>query len=189
MKLNSRLLIFTTIIVFIATLSKLLFAPRLEFAGFSPIIAIALFAGMMIKEKKLSFLLPLLALVISDSLIQVFYLAGWFQFEGFYHFQWVNYGLLLLSTFIGWEMKGKNYSRILTGSVMAATLFFLLSNTAVWAAHEGYQHPMTLGGLMACLGDGLPFYKNSMIATLLYVPVLIATYNYLIKKSLSLKLA
>jgi hypothetical protein len=176
-------------IVLIATLSKILFAPRLEFAGFSPIIAVALFAGMMIKEKKLSFLLPLLALVISDSLIQAFYLAGWFQFGGFYHFQWVNYSLLLLSTLIGWEMKGKNYSRILTGSVIASTLFFLLSNIAVWAAHEGYQHPMTLGGLIACLGDGLPFYKNSLIATLLYVPVLIATYNYLLKKSFSFKLA
>lgn len=189
MKLNSRLLIFTLFVVLIATLSKILFAPRLEFSGFSPVIAIALFAGMIIKEKKLSFLLPLVALLISDALIQVFYMAGWFQFGGFYHFQWVNYSLLLLSTLIGWQMKGKNYSRILTGSVVAATLFFLLSNVAVWAAHEGYQHPMTFAGLLACLGDGLPFYKNSLIATILYVPVLIASYNYLVKRSVSLKLA
>lgn len=188
MKLNSRLVIFTAFIVLIATLSKILFAARLEFSGFSPIIAIALFSGMVIKEKKMSFLLPLLALVISDLLIEVFYKAGWFQFGGFYHFQYVNYSLLLLCTLVGWSLKGNNIGRLLTGVIIAPTLFFLFSNMAVWAAHEGYQHPMTFQGLLACLGDGLPFYKNSLIATLLYTPVLIITYNYLLKKNISYKL-
>jgi hypothetical protein len=189
MKLNTRLILFGVLVVLIATVSKILFAPRLAFSGFSPIIAIALFSGMIMKEKKLSFLFPLLVLLISDGLIQLFYQAGWFQFEGFYRFQWVNYSLLLLSTLIGWKLKGKNYGRIFAGSLIASTLFFLCSNFFVWTTNGGYQRPLTFDGLLLCLGDGLPFYKNELIATLLYLPILIVVYNFLLKKRYSLKLA
>src|SRR5258705_13608797 len=64
MKINGRLIVFTLILIALQTTCKLLFAPRLEWSGFSPFIAIALFSGFVMKERNISFVLPLLALFI-----------------------------------------------------------------------------------------------------------------------------
>ncbi|HEX3025297.1 MAG TPA: DUF6580 family putative transport protein [Chitinophagaceae bacterium] len=189
MKAKSRIILFTLLLVAITTIFKLLFAAKLEWSGFSPIIAIALFSGMIIKDKSKSFIFTLMALLISDVLIEVFYRMGLFPFEGLYKYQWLNYSFLLLTTLIGWVLQGKNYSRIFAGAVAGPTLFFLISNSLVWAGHGGWGRPMNFEGFILCMQDGLPFYKNSLIATLLFMPVLIGSYNYLVKKTLSLKLA
>lgn len=189
MKSKSKIILFTLFLVVLATVSKILFAPKIEWSGFSPIFAIALFSGMIVKDKSKSFLYPLLALFISDVLIQVFYKMGLFPFEGLYKYQWLNYSILLLTTLIGWMLQGKNYSRILAGVVAGPTLFFLISNFIVWAGHGGYARPMSFQGLLLCFEDGLPFYRNSLVATLLFTPVLISVYNYLMKKTYSLKLS
>lgn len=189
MKIQSRIILFTLVLVFLATASKLLFAPKINMSGFSPIIAIALFSGMIVKEKSKSFLLPLLALVISDVLIQIVYQMGLFPFAGLYKYQLLNYSILLLATLIGWMLQAKSYSRIIAGAIAGPTLFFLVSNFSVWAQHFGYQRPMTFEGLMLCFEDGLPFYKNALIATLIYLPVLMVIYNLIVKRNHSLKLS
>lgn len=189
MKLNKRLLLFTAILVVLATLSKILFAPKLEWSGFSPIYAIALFSGMIVKDKSKSFLYPLIALFLSDAIIQVLHVAGLFPFAGFYTAQITNYALLLVSVLIGWALKGNNFASMFTGAIAAPTFFFLVSNFLVWASHGGYSRPMTFAGLIACFTDGLPFYKNALIATVIYVPSIIGVYNYMVKKSASFVIA
>lgn len=189
MKPNTRLILFTAFLVLITTLCKMAFAPILEWSGFSPIMAIALFSGMIVSEKGKSFLLPLLALILSDTVIEILYQTGNFPFHGFYKGQWINYILLLTITAIGWMVQGKNYGRILVGVLSAPTLFFLVSNFMVWAGHGGYHRAYTFTGLIQCYTDGLPFYKNALMATLLFVPGILLSYNYFVKRSLSLKLA
>ncbi len=49
----------------------------------------------------------------------------------------------------------------------AGTLFFLVSNFAVWMSGGGYGHPHTLAGLMSTYADGIPFYRNELIANAL----------------------
>ncbi len=189
MKTSSRIILFTWILVALATISKLLFAAKIEWSGFSPIIAIALFSGMIIKDKSKSFLLPLVALFVSDMLIQAFYQLGWFPFAGIYAHQWVNYGILLSVTLLGWALKGRNYSSLLTGAIAAPTLFFLISNFLVWSGHGGLQRPLTFNGLILCYGDALPFYKHALAGTLLFLPALLFLYNYIVKGSSKLTLA
>lgn len=189
MKSQNRIIIFTFLLVVVTTLFKLLFAAKIEWSGFSPIIAIALFSGMMVKDKSKSFLYPLLALLISDILIEVFYTMNLFPFAGLYKYQWLNYSFLLLTTLIGWALQGNNYSKIFAGVIAGPTLFFLVSNFTVWAGHGGYQRPMNFEGMLLCFEDGLPFYKNSFLATLLFMPILIGLYNYLVNKVYSLKLS
>ncbi len=181
MKSNGRLIVFTLILVALATACKYFFGPDLDWSGFSPVIAIALFAGMMINKKNLSFLLPLLALLLSDVLIQVLHTQGLFPYAGFYSGQWVNYVLLLSAVLIGWAMKGRSYGSLIAGGIAAPTVFFLLSNLAVWMASE-VVYSKSFAGLMTSYGAGLPFYRNSLIATALFLPVIIFVYNYLMKK-------
>ncbi|HUR65518.1 MAG TPA: DUF6580 family putative transport protein, partial [Chitinophagaceae bacterium] len=67
---SGRLILFTLILVAVTTACKYFFGPDLDWSGFSPVIAIALFAGFIIKQKDMAFILPLLALFISDAVIQ-----------------------------------------------------------------------------------------------------------------------
>src|SRR6185503_3228549 len=124
MKSNGRLVVFTLILVALATACKYFFGPDLDWSGFSPVIAIALFSGFIIKQRDLSFLLPLLALFLSDAAIQLLYSQGLFPYAGFYEGQWVNYLILLVSTLVGLALKGRSYPSLLAGGVIAPTLFF-----------------------------------------------------------------
>jgi len=188
MKFNGRLIVFALVLVALATACKYFFGPDLSWSGFSPVIAIALFSGFIIKQKDISFLLPLLALFISDAVIQFLYSQELFPYAGFYSGQWINYLILLVSTLIGWVLKGRNYSSLATGIIAGPTFFFLLSNLGVWMGSQ-VTYPKSFNGLMSCYEAGLPFYRNSLIATLLFLPVILLTYNYLTKKKAELILA
>ncbi|MFP5040072.1 DUF6580 family putative transport protein [Parasediminibacterium sp. JCM 36343] len=188
MKLNYRLFTFTVILIAITTLSKLFFSPKLAWSGFSPVIAIALFSGMMVKDKSTSFLLPLLALFISDLIIEVLFRVHLFPFAGLYTYQLLNYSLLLITTLLGWALKGKTYTNVFIGAIAAPTLFFLLSNFSVWVSAQ-LTYSRDINGLVACIVNGLPFYKHSVAATLIYLPSFLLLYNGLIKKQSGLIIA
>lgn len=189
MKINRRLILFTLILVMLQTACKYLFAAEPGWSGFSPFIAIALFSGFIIKERNTSFMLPLLSLFISDAIIHVLYLNNQFDFAGFYPGQWKNYLLLLAITLIGWALKGRNYPSLAAGAIAAPTLFFLVSNFMVWQVNFESVYAKNFGGLMNCYEAGLPFYRNSLIATLLFLPVILFAYNYLTRKKAVLILA
>jgi hypothetical protein len=189
MKSNGRLIVFTLILVALATACKFFFGPDLNWSGFSPVIAIALFAGFIIKQKDLSFLLPLAALFISDAVIQLLYSIGEFPYAGFYSGQWKNYLILMSAVLIGWGLKGRKKSTLLAGVLAAPTVFFLVSNFMVWSASAEAVYTKSFSGLMTCYEAGLPFYRNSLIATLLFLPVILIAYNYITKKKAVLTLA
>ena len=188
MKFNGRILVFTIVLVALATACKFFFGPDLDWSGFSPVIAIALFAGFIIKQKDMSFIMPLLALFISDAIIHLLYKTGNFEYAGFYGGQWKNYLLLLVSTLIGWMLKGRSYSSLAAGAVASPTVYFLVSNFMVWQATTEATYAKSFNGLMTCYDAGLPFYRNSLIATLLFLPVIILAYNYLSKRKTVLTL-
>ncbi len=189
MKRNGKLILFTLILMALATACKYFFGPNLSWSGFSPVIAIALFSGLIIKERNMSFLLPLLSLLISDALIELLYLGGQFPYPGLYGGQWMNYMILLTSTFIGWVLKGNNYTSLTVGAIAAPSFYFLLSNFFVWLNANELLYSRNFGGLVNCYEAGLPFYRNSLIATLLFLPVILFIYNYLTKRKAELVLA
>lgn len=186
MKNTLRIALFTLFVVVLATISKLLFAAKIEWSGFSPLIATALFSGMIVKDKKLSFLLPLIALFISDVIIQILYINNLFVFAGLYKYQLVNYALLLSATLIGWALKGKSITAVGFGAVIAPTVFFLLSNFIVWYGSKMY--PQNFNGLITSYEAGIPFYKHALAATLIFLPTLIVTYNYIVKQKQSVNI-
>lgn len=182
MKINGRFILFTLILIALATVCKCIFGPELDWSGFSPVIAIALFSGMIIKEKNISFLLPLLALFISDLAIQVLYKMHLFPYGGIYDGQWKNYLILLSCTLIGWGFKGRSYLTIILGAIAAPTVYFLISNFMVWQAVTEAVYTKDFKGLMNCYTAALPFYRNSLIATLVFLPGILFLYNYLVRK-------
>lgn len=185
---KGKLIFFTLLLAALATVCKYFFGPDLDWSGFSPIIAIALFSGLIIKERNISFLLPLLALFISDVAIQFLYKQGLFPYAGFYKDQWINYLLLLGCTLIGWIIQAKKYSNLAVASVAAPTLFYLASNFIVWTGSQ-VSYTKDFNGLLKCYIAALPFYERSLIATIVFLPIIIFLYNYLMKHRTQVLLA
>ncbi len=189
MKSNGRLIVFTLILVVLATACKFFFGPDLNWSGFSPVIAIALFSGFIIKQKDMSFLLPLVALFISDAAIQLLYTADLFPYAGFYNGQWKNYLILMSATLIGWLLKGRSNSSLLAGAIAAPTVFFLLSNFGVWMSSTEITYTKDFTGLLKSYTAGLPFYRNSLAATLVFLPGILFLYNYMTRNKTVLTMA
>lgn len=155
--------------------------------GFAPQIAMAIFGGaIFIKDKKWAFALPIISMFISDGIYQFLYIRGLSTVEGFYQGQWQNYLLIAALTAIGFFIKKINVVNIFIASVIAPTLYFLVSNFIVWAGVAGTRglgRPKTFSGLIQCYNDGLPFYPGSIYATVFFSVVLFGGY-YLIQKNI-----
>ena len=155
--------------------------------GFAPQIAMAIFGGAIIKDKKFAFLLPLLSMFISDAMFEILYRNGVGNMPGFYEGQIINYILFTSLTIFGFFIKNFNIGRIAIASLAAPTTYFLLSNFMVWLSsspYAGLQRPKTFNGLLLCLGDGLPFYAWSIAATLIFSAILFGSYYLITRASL-----
>lgn len=154
--------------------------------GFAPQIAMALFGGAIIKDKKWAIALPLLSMLVSDVLYQMLYTAGLTDIKGFYSGQFLNYLLFAGITVLGFTMKKVNTVNVLGYSLLAPTLFFLASNFTVWAGSGGLQRSKTFAGLIQCYADGLPFYKGGLASSLIFGAILFGGHFLLTKKSSSI---
>ena len=154
--------------------------------GFAPQIAMALFGGAVIKDKKWAFALPVFSMFLSDLLYQGLYNAGITPIYGFYEGQWLNYCLFALMVVIGFAVKKINVINVLAASLIAPTVFFLLSNFITWsgmAGLRGLNRPFTFPGLLMAYTDGLPFYKGALEATLFFSAILFGGYYLLTKNN------
>jgi hypothetical protein len=149
--------------------------------GFAPQWAMAVFAGAVIKDKRWAFVMPVLSMFISDLLYQILYMGGLTSMQGFYEGQWQNYLLFTLLVFVGLAVKKLNVLRIVVASIAAPTFYFMVSNFLVWASNgatRGLDRPKTFNGLMLCYADGIPFYKTSILATLVFSAILFGSYIF-----------
>ena len=147
--------------------------------GFAPQIAIALFSGaIFIDNKRWAFSLPLLSMFISDLLYQILYINGMTEIQGFYSGQWINY--LLIGSISLFGFNSSTMPKLFSGIMLAPTYYFLVSNLIVWIFGGGYNRPM----LLQCYIDGLPFYLNSIWATMFFGLTLFASYEFISHKIL-----
>lgn len=145
--------------------------------GITPMYAMAIFGGALFRQdKKYAFLIPILSFFACDVLIQVLYSMDLWSTPGFYDGQLTNYILFALLTFVGFGIRKPKVSSVLIASIAAPTLFYLLSNLAVWAFSGFY--PMNLTGLQSCYIAGWPFYfPYSIISTIIFSGVLFGSFE------------
>src|SRR5579883_529217 len=120
--------------------------------NFTPVGAMALFSGAAVRNRRLAFLFPLLALFAGDAFIGIHKLMA------------VVYASFAVSVAIGlWIGERRSVTRIGLGTLLGATQFFLITNWGVWQFLTGFPH--TAAGLLLCWNTlaGDAFY-----ATLLF---------------------
>ncbi|UEG49749.1 hypothetical protein LK994_13995 [Ferruginibacter lapsinanis] len=182
MKIDRSVLISFLLLIVIASLYRIMPERPL---GFAPQIAMALFGGSVIKDRKMSFLLPLLSMLFSDIMYEILYQNGLTTISGFYSGQVLNYILFAGITVIGFGIKKDNLLHIFAGSLIGATAFFLLSNFGVWIGGgldiNNIPYPKTMAGLTNCFTQALPFYKGALLSTVFFSGILFGGY-YLANK-------
>ena len=149
--------------ILVAALSRL--APHPP--NFVPIGALALFGGAQFADKRVAFLVPLAAMLLSDLAI------------GFYaHMEWV-YGSFALITCVGlWLRSHRTAWGIAGASLTASTLFFLVTNFGVWA-NSTTTYAKGLAGLVACYVAAIPFFGNTLMGDGFYCLVLFGGFALL----------
>lgn len=161
--------------------------------GFAPQIAMALFAGSVIRDRRFSFLVPLLSMFISDALYEVLYRQGLTDLKGFYDGQLLNYALFCAVTIIGFFVNKNRIVHIIAGSITGVIFYFLASNFGNWIGGgldiNNAPYPRTWDGLMSCYAAGLPFLKGSFFATLLFSGIFFGVHylytRYVVRRPVS----
>jgi len=129
--------------------------------NFTPIGAMALFSGAVLKDGRLAFAFPLLALFAGDL------------FTGLYQFQLmlVVYASFAVNVSIGFWLRDRRTIARTGGVVLAgAVQFFLVTNFAVWFFSRTYEH--NLPGLVMCYLGGIPFFWNTLAGDTVYATLL-----------------
>lgn len=161
-------------------------------AGFTPQLAMAIFGGAVIRDKKWAFVVPVLSMFLSDALYQLLYVNGFSPMPGFYGGQVSNYLLIAGLTVFGFLLKRISALRVLGFSLGGSLLYFIASNFLVWSGGGGLGRPHTADGLLMCYNDALAFYRdrgaiegfwgNIFLGDLFFAAVLFGTY-YLVGKT------
>lgn len=191
MKINKSILVSFILLVVVSALYR---AWDGRPFGFAPQIAMAIFGGAVIKDKRWAILMPLLSIFLSDLLYEVLYMNGLSSIKGFYfgEGQLTNYLLILGLTFFGFLMRRINILNVIAFTVSGSLLFFITSNFFVWLGGGGYARPKTWEGLLQCYNDGLAFYReyglingfvgNILLGDLFFSFILFGSY-YLLNKT------
>ena len=188
MKIERSILVSFVLLVLIASLYRLLPGRPL---GFAPQIAMALFSGSIIKNKRYSFLMPILSMLLSDIIYEILFQYKISSIPGFYGGQVENYILFAAVTLIGFLIQKQNWLQILTGGVTGATFYFLVSNFLVWVAGglaiNNLPYDKTWEGLLTCYAAAIPFYLGSLYATIIFSVILFGGYRLFSKQSVQTK--
>ena len=151
-------------------------------ANFSPVYAGLLFSGVYLKKRD-SIWFPVLLLAGSDFLVNSLLYQTSFQWM-----QILNWGGFAAIVTVGWWLQKRvSVRNVLIASVAGPSVFFLISNFAVWLA--GGLYPPTFGGLAACYAAAIPFYGNSLISGVLFSGILFGSYEFYLRRAHSHQLA
>lgn len=173
------------LIVFTAAAMRLL--PH--WPNFTPVGAMALFGGAYFASRRAALAVPLLAMFFSDvalmaspgfasanSLLDFFSAAGSTARYGWKSFESVLpvYGCFIATVGIGLVLRRRTLFAP-AAALAASTLFFLVTNFAVWAGGSSYAHDLT--GLANCYLAGLPFFQNTVLGDLFYTGLLFGAFE------------
>ena len=163
--------------------------------NFTSIGAMALFGGATFQHRRVAFLVPFAAMLLTDSIL---------GFHSGIAFVYLAFALIVL---LGFALQRKTLSRrreeshsydaggipqassvrtiskntlrsartpltIGAAALLASCIFFVVSNIGSWTMF----YEKTWSGLMTCYANALPFFVNTVLADLFYSVVLFGGY-------------
>lgn len=124
--------------------------------NFTPILAVAIFAPIIIKNIHLVIATVLGAMLIADV------------YWGLHQYMIWTYVSIVLSTLLATRIK------LLPMMFISPVLFFVITNFAVWTT--GY-YGFTLAGLLACYTAAIPFFGMTLLSCICYTTAFYVLYR------------
>ena len=154
-KTKQKIVLFLYFIGFIA-LSRIIPHPP----NFTPVIAMAIFMPYLTRNLTSAMLVPLSSMFVSDLVLGLHSSMFWV------------YGSILIGTTLSHYTMSikKTYVHLGSNALLSATIFFVITNFAVWMS--GTMYPLTMDGLILCYTMAIPFFGNTLAGTLFYVSLL-----------------
>ena len=123
--------------------------------NFTPIIAIAIMGSYFFNNINLSYLVVLFSMLIADFFI------------GFYgHVLFVYFPLFLIIMIFFKLSKKINFKNLFIFGFAGSLIFFMISNFGVWLVSGLYEK--NINGLIECYFMAIPFFKNTLVSTLIF---------------------
>ena len=152
--MNTRLLTLSLIIFAIAMFRLLPHPPNV-----SPVAAMALFGGAYFSDRRVAFLVPFIALLLSDFIL------------GLHNTMIYVYAGFAATVVIGfWIGKNLNLGRTAAAVVGSSVLFFMVTNFGAWLTSGLY--PLSAEGLLQAYIAGIPFFQNSLMGNFVFTALL-----------------
>ena len=139
--------------------------------------AMALFGGAYFASRAWAFVVPLVAMLLSDLVLATMLggdYAGYFGSAGMA----LVYGCIALTTALGLNLRGRvSGARVLGYSLAGSVLFFVVTNFGVFAGNPAI--PKNVAGLVATYVAGVPFFQWTVLGTLSYSALLFGGFALL----------
>ena len=104
---------------------------------------------------QMSFVVLLISMLLADI------------FVGFYNNMLFVYTSLFFIAFIFFKISHKlNYKNLFFLGFIGSFIFYLITNFGVWALGSLYEK--NINGLIECYILAIPFFKNTLISTIIY---------------------
>jgi len=141
-------------------------------ANFTPIEGMALFGGARLAGWQ-AWAIPLAAMAITDPVAS--WMAGYPAYSAMTP---IVYACLAINVFLGRALLKNSQSILRIGSVslLASSIFFVVTNFFVWVGVPAALYPHTSAGLIECFVAALPFFSRTVAGNLFYAGVLFTAH-------------
>ena len=162
-----------------------LYVPALS--NFAPLMALTFCGAVYFRDKRL-WLIPLVALTLSDVYIDRYYATA-------FHYEWTLGGAALRAAcfvaalgFGTMVARQRTWLNLLGGALGGSMFFYLVTNTASWLGDVAYAH--NAAGWWQAMTVGHPefpstiwFFRNTLVSDLLFTGLFALTMEFAAKRA------
>ena len=123
--------------------------------NFTPVLAFGILAGYYLKNILYGAVLIVLSMLLGDLIL------------GFHYLILFTYIGLIFSVFVGKYFSKLEFKQKLLSSILASVIFFVISNFGVWLLSGMYEN--NFNGFLECYVAAIPFFRNTLISTAIYL--------------------
>jgi len=144
-----------------------------DWANFTPVGAIALFAGTYFRNRWAAYITPLLTLFVSDIIVNYGYYGKiTFLYDGIVYV----YAAFALMVFAGSLIKRVSIGNVFLAAIASVLIHWIVTNFGVWVG--GQIYPTNFQGFINCYIQAIPFEKNLLLGNLAYGAILYGGFEW-----------
>ncbi|QNA43969.1 DUF6580 family putative transport protein [Lacibacter sediminis] len=192
-KINPRFAVLAIIMVAVAALRIPNAAQLGPLSNFTPIGAMGLFGAAYFSKNWKAFGFPLLTLLASDLIINIFVYDG--QYGIMYgSWYWVYGGFVLIVLLGRLLLKKVSVQSVVLSGITGTLVYWLVVDFGVFLfgctdITTGQTMDHSFSSLIKCYAQGAPYMKNFLIGTLVYSGIMFGAFEWMKAKSPSLQMA